>query len=197
MGDEKGPCLEATIFSASVDALYEPHICILHQIDALEECAQQDVEDDTASLGLELLYGFINILKTNYPHVTQISLRDASYISCNQRLNDTLDLLSYDVALYGKTWYEMHAGAYLPSFSKQQKYEKDIAIFANSITKTQYKFDEFIVFINKHNNFAFHIMELKLKEYEELYQKAKTFPDFFRILKKDVEKQNMCRFFKE
>lgn len=197
VGDEKGPCLEATVFMASVDSLYEPHICILHQIDALEECAQQDVKSNSASLGLELLYAFINILKTNYPHVTHISLRDASYIPCNRRLQDTLDLLSYDIALYGKTWYEMHAGAHLPTLSKQQRYEKEIATFLSNEAKSEYTFHNLLAFINKHNDFAFRQMQTKATEYEEAYKEAKCFSDFFRILKRDVDKQDVCRFFKE
>lgn len=197
VGDERGPCFEATVFLASVDVMYEPHICILHQIDALEECAQQDDKTDSSSLGLELLYAFINILKANYSHVTHISLRDASYIPCNRRLQDTLDLLSYDIALYGKTWYEMHAGAHLPSSSKQQRYEKELDTFLNEDTKSNYSFNDLLVFINKHNDYAFRQMQIRLNEYEKAYVTAKTFPDFFIILKKDVQKKDLCRFFKE
>jgi hypothetical protein len=195
VGDEKGPCLEATVFMASA-VLFEPHICILHQIDALEECAQQDVEDDSASLGLELFYAFISIITTNYSHITHISLRDASYIPCNRRLNDTLDLLSYDIALYGKTWYEMHAGAHLPSISKQERYEKEIYTFMNPESKTDTTFSNLLKYIIKHNDYAFRIIQPNIESYERIYNDSKTFSDFFRILKKDVNRHNVCRFFK-
>ncbi len=197
VGDEKGPCLEATIFLESANVIFEPHICILHKIDALEECAQQDIENDSASLGLELLYAFINILKNNYFHVSHISLRDASYIPCNRRPHDTLDLLSYDIALYGKTWYEMHTGAYLPSPSKQQRYEKEISVYMSAETKKSVPFSDIMRYIIKHNDYAYNQMKSKLKEYEDIYNDAITFSDFFRILKKNVKKHDLCRFFKE
>lgn len=196
VGDAKGPCLEATVFLSTADKMYEPHICILHQIDALEECAQQDIENDSASLGLELMYAFINILKTNYTHVTQISLRDASYIPCNRRLKDMLDLLSYDIALYGQTWYEMHAGAFLQSSSKQQRYDREISVYRKPETKTNYPFSNIVKLIAKHNDYAFQKIQPVLKKYEDAYSRANTFSDFFRILKNDVSKHDMCRFFK-
>ena len=196
VGDKKGECLEATVFLHSANSLYEPQKCILHQIDALEECASPIVDDKDASLGKELLYAFINILKNNYPHVTEITLRDASYIPCNRRTKDTLDLLSYNVAVYGQTWYELHGGAHLLSHTKQQLYEREIVKYMNTETKLSRRFSDLVRLINKQNDYAFQHLNTNLQKYEEMYNNASTFSEFFRKLKNTVHKLDLCRFFK-
>lgn len=191
--DAKGICLEATVFLPSAEPLYEPHICIVHQMDALEECAQPHLEDAS---GKELLYAFISILKANYSHVTHINLRDTSYIPSNRKQN-ALDLLSYSIGLYGKTWYERVAGAYVSSPSMQNIYEHGITTYRNPMTKNTYTFADIMRVISRHNEFARQYMQPRIILYETMYNEAHTFSEFFQNLKQTVDPANACRFFKE
>jgi hypothetical protein len=195
VGDEKGGCLDATIFMANADKVHNPHICRLNNIDALGECALQYEESESASFGKELLYAFIAALKANHPHVTLISLYDASYMPCNRRVKDTLDLLSYNMAVYGKTWYEMKAGAYLQNPEKHEKYEKQIAKYTSPDTKRNYSFDEVLSVIIGTNNYAYKYLKQSIDTYKTLYNDSTTFPIFFQKLKKHVPKEDTCKFF--
>ena len=195
VGDSKGPCLEASVFMPNANPVFKPHECILHQIDVLKECVLQgDVEK--ASFGTELLYAFINILKSNCPHITQIALTDSSNIPCI-RHKDMLDLLSYNIALYGKSWYEMKAGALLSSPAKQSIYETEILNYINPNTKNKFAFDDLFRVVIQHNRFATAHIENNKPHYMKMYESTNTFPEFFKTLKSEIDKQDICKFFKE
>jgi hypothetical protein len=195
IGDDTGLCLEASVFMPGVNPMYEPHICILHKIDALEECAIKDSGEKNASLGTEVLYAFISILRSNYPHVNKIKLTDTSYIPCNRRNGDTLDLLTYNIALYGQTWYEMKAGAYLPSATKRATYEKDIGVYMK-LTTNNYSFDTLYRAINRHNQYAAHKIYQNIETYRAMYTDSKTVPEFLGKLKNTIDPSDKCKFFK-
>lgn len=84
-----------------------------------------DVSDEiyeTYSSNIELLNGFLNYIKKTYPYIKDLKLIDSTFIPCNN--NDTLDLLTYYIALYGKTWYEDKYNAY--SKDNYDKYKEQI-----------------------------------------------------------------------
>ena len=144
VGDKTNKCLEAIMMMPDVEDRFKDEIKTvqLTRIDALDACilSEQDSEDE--SFGTELLYSFINILKANYSYVKYLRLYDVSYIPCNRDLNQTLDLLTYDIALYGKSWYEMKAGAHLETPKLNKKYEDEIKIWMSDIIKKKYTFDK-------------------------------------------------------
>ncbi len=196
VGDQKGTCLEASVYFPHSDPLYESHICRLHNIDALVECSQKDTNDPDASFGKELLYAFISILKANYAHVTQLNLYDASYIPCNRAENDTLDLLTYNIALYGKSWYETVAGAYLTNPKHNQRYKQEIQKYINPTKKQELQFSILLTIINKHNDFAYQYIHNNQSTIANMYESSATFPAFFQKLKNVVPVKEKCKFFK-
>lgn len=194
VGEKDKPCLDASIFLPGIDERLKDvtQIATLHKIDALEQCALQ--WDEEKSFGTELLYSFIDILSSNFPHVKTIKLSDASYIPCNRR-DDTLDLLSYSIALYGKSWYELKAGAYLPLAKYRTIYAKDVKNYIDPSTKAKTPFtDIFGQMIG--NTFAREYMGHDISTYETMYEKANTFPEFFQNLSKKIPKRSRCKFFK-
>jgi hypothetical protein len=196
VGDEKFPCLEATVFMPGGDERLADLVdeAILSKIDAIEQCALE--YDDEHSFGTELLFSFINLLKSSYKHVKRLRLHDASYIPCNRSSGETLDLLTYSIATQGKTWYEMKAGAYPdPNVKSSKTYNDEITNFISPEFKHSIPFIKLYSHIAG-NNYAKNIIDDSFASYESMYNFANTFPDFFRSLSKAVPKQEKCKFFK-
>jgi hypothetical protein len=192
---ESQPCLEGSLFLPDNDNRVQSiiHICTLHKIDAIQECALEYDEDK--SFGTELLYSFINIIKVNYPHITTIRLSDASYIPCNREQGDTLDLLTYSIALHGKTWYELKAGAHLPSDNKSKLYEESIKTFTDPVTKSNISFSEMLTHMISTST-GRDVVGNDIETYESMYKEANTLPEFFTTLSKKIPKELKCKFFK-
>jgi hypothetical protein len=196
VGKEPNVCLTASIFLPDIDKSLMDMVdtCTLHTIDALEECAMK--WDEKESFGTELLYSFISILSANFPHITKIKLQDASYIPCKPHKKDTLDLITYSIALYGKTWYEQKAAAHLSLKKHQDQYEKEIENYIKPSAKVKIPFlDIYKQMIT--NTYARDLIGSDIKKYEEFYNTSDTLPIFFKKLSKQIPQENKCKFFKD
>jgi hypothetical protein len=150
-------------------------------------------EPGSKSIGVEILYAFISILKANHPYVKRITFRDASYIPCNRVEGDTLDLLTYNLALYGKTWYESKAGAHVEK--NQDKYEKERNYYATH-AKQDTSWDAIWKIIVTKNDFAAtRILADELK-FKEAYDASSTLPEFMIRMRDIVGSNDKCKFFK-
>lgn len=190
-------CLKASLFlPEDIDERLKnvSHICALHKIDALEECAL-DFDNDH-SFGIELLYSFISILKSNFKHITQLHLADMSYIPCNRAENDTLDLLTYSIALYGASWYEQKAGAYILHEKYRKEYRDDIKNYILPSTKVSLDYNTLYTLISK-NKEALEFINGNPELYETMYANSKTFPEFFRKMSNTIPKADKCKIFKD
>lgn len=197
VGEERGPCLEASVYMPDIDERFQYLIseAHLHQIDALKECIVESVDHASASFGTELFYSFLNILKVNHPYVTTVSLQDSSYIPCSRDDKYTLDLLTYSIAYYGKTWYELKANAYLESEKDQARYNQEISNYMASVPKDILPFERFVDKIRK-NDFAFETIYPRLSELQTIYDTASSFPEVFQYLNSFVGKEDKCKFYK-
>lgn len=133
VGDAEKPCLHAIVpLKPKRNNNYQRFYNLIRHatlpnIEALRECLSENVSDKyfrDHSFGKEMLYALIRVI-TNIPefrHITYIKLTDASYIPCNRKLNDNLDLITYNIALYGVTWYEanFNATAFPDTSSKEE-----------------------------------------------------------------------------
>ena len=198
VGDTKTPCLEASVYMPDIDPSLLKFIsnASLYKIDALERCALEEPESGNHSFGTELLFAFINIVKANHPYVKTITLSDSSYIPCNRSSHDTLDLLTYSIALYGKTWYESKVGAYLESPKDQERYDREIKEYMSEETKSQTNFEELWKSIMK-NDFAVQTMYPEFSRYKDMYDSSKTFSAFFISLNTHIPEDQKCRFYKD
>jgi hypothetical protein len=195
VGESQKPCLDASLFLPDNDSRVQSIIntCTLHKIDAIEQCALE--YDQDKSFGTELLYSFINIVTVNFPHINTIKLSDASYIPCNRDDGDTLDLLTYSIALYGQTWYEIKAGARLPPGKLRDLYESNIKTFIDPKTKSNISFSELLSHMLS-TSIGREVIGNDILAYEIIYEEKKTLPDFFTALSKKIPKHMKCKFFK-
>ena len=158
----------ASLFLPDIDEQFKSlaSIVTFHTTDIFEECAL----DDTKQYGKEVLYSFLHLMKTNYPHIHLAQVSDSSHIP--KKGSKSFDLLTYRIAMYGKTWYEEVAGAYLAVPDNQQIYSKDVQTFMSPFTKRYTSF----VDIYRH---MIHNPHMSI-EMESLYDASETFSEFFQ-----------------
>ena len=120
VGNTKKPCLEGSIKLKSTiqNDRYKQYenIATLIKLDALEECALEDIHTEYLqkySFGKEMLDAIVFFINSNFPQIQRVGLHDSSYIPCDRTIGDILDLLTYSIALYKKTWYEERLDAYI------------------------------------------------------------------------------------
>jgi hypothetical protein len=201
VGNPEKPCLSLTINTAEAEEIFGAEFiktAKLSNIEALYECVLQDAKElfEKYSFGKELLQWVIHYIKTNFPHVKYLQLDDNSYIPCNRELNDTLDLLSYSIAIHCKTWYEFHFSAFIKERREYDIYKNSIEIYKRPETKAKVSWEVFYLkYITK--PYPLDIIKNNEDKYKIMYNESLTFPDFFKSLSKSIDRENKCKFFKE
>lgn len=196
VGDEKVPCLEGIV--TLEHNLYNNKAKLI-KLDALEECSVEDIRDEylnTHSFGKEMLDAIIFFINSQFPSIKTISLDDTSYIPCKRDVGDTLDLLTYSIALYKKTWYEERTNAYILPNEKHKHYRTQVEEYGSKEMKENLLFDDLYTIIKMNNIFATQIVNSNLQFYINMYEESKTLPEFFQKLNKTIKREEKCRFFK-
>ncbi len=203
VGDDKRPCLEGiiTLENKSLNSRYNIYndTAKLIKLDALEECSVEDINQEylnTYSFGKEMLDAVVFFINSQFPSIKTIRLNDTSYMPCKRDTGDTLDLLTYSIALYKKTWYEERTNAYILPKEKHENYRKQVEEYASKHTKDETTFYHIYHIITDNNIFAADIIRTKMQLYEKMYEESETFPDFFQRLSKTIKREEKCRFFK-
>jgi hypothetical protein len=203
VGNKETPCLEGTIILENITNnerynRYE-YTATLNNIDALTECSLDDISTDyqnTYSFGKELLDSLIFFINSQFPKIKTVKLTDMSIIPCNRKENHTLDLLSYSIALYGKTWYEKVANAYILPKDKYEKYRNQIQIYMDKNTKSDITFDLFYNTMLFKNHYTQAVITEHYDQYKNLYETSSTFPEFFIKINNIINREDKCKFFK-
>ena len=204
VGDTK-PCLKLYVRVPKTDDERYVKACTiatLLNIEALIECSLNDINENYVrkhGFGTEILATVEHIVKTYFPHVKHISLNDTSYMPCNRALDDTLDMLTYSIALYGKTWYEIKVHAYLSDPIKQTKYDEEVAKYMSPKFKKSFDADAFLIEKMKLSSNLYIQNELKTRydEIKSLFTQSETFPQFFKSLRDSIPEKQKCKFFKD
>ena len=203
VGDDTMPCLEGVI-TLENKSLNPPdnifkNTAKLIKLDALEECSVEDINQgylNTHSFGKEMLDAVIFFINSQFPSIKTIRLNDTSYIPCKRDTGDTLDLLTYSIALYKKTWYEERTNAYILPKEKHDTYRQEVEKYASKDTKDETTFYHIYHIITDNNTFAADIIRTNMQMYEKMFEESETFPDFFQRLSKSINTKEKCRFFK-
>lgn len=206
VGEKSKPCLELYVqLPVKTDEIEEHYtIALLNNIDALIDCSTTDINENYLrkhSFGLELLLTIDDLLKRHFPHIRSVKLYDASYMPCNRAYGDTLDLLSYSIALYGKTWYEIKRNAYIVNPSKRNIYNRKIAQYTSKEFKASISAETFLnsnifrsIHVSNHGTYEF--FKTNYDQIINLYKNAQTFPDFFKALRDIIPETQRCQIFK-
>lgn len=203
VGDKQAPCLEGSInLETTINneryKQYE-YTASLNKIDALTECSLEDTSTEYQnkySFGKELLDTILFFINSQFPQIKNIKLTDMSFIPCNRKQNDILDLLSYSIALYGKTWYEKNANAYFLPNEKYEMYRNQIKTYMDKKTKVDMKFEYLYSIVLNKNVYAKELVTENYDKYKAMFDESLTFPDFFSKINKTIKHEHKCRFFK-
>jgi hypothetical protein len=203
VGESTNPCLSLFIYLqtyTSINPYYDISTVKLGNIKALDSCNENEVSENTYidhSFGTELLNEILKHIQTTYPYIRYISLNDTSYIPCNRKLNDELDLLTYSIALYGKTWYERRFNAYLKNKNAQQRYVDTIKNYSSPEFKQTFDFN---TFLNTHlmntSEYTYEFVKKNYSMLEDIFNSSNTFPDFFLGIQKYIPRDKKCVFYK-
>jgi hypothetical protein len=192
VGDDIIPCLEGII-------ILENQSANLTRINVIEQCSEEDINQEylnTHSFGKEMLDAVIFFINSQFPSIKTIRLNDTTYIPCKKDTGDTLDLLTYSIALYKKTWYEERTNAYILPKEKHENYRRQVEEYASKDTKNNIKFHDIHDIIRMKNMFTVNIINTNIQMYEKMYEESNTLPDFFQRLSKTIKREEKCRFFK-
>ena len=179
---------EKLIAIANLNNIEKYYECILHTI--------TEDEFENTQFTKEMLLRVFDYIRENYPHVKTIKFNDKSYIPCDRKKNDTVDLLTYSIALYGKTWYENNFNAYLPKI-QAKKYYEEIQKYMSKTTKKNMSWINFSkeIFMKASEN-AYNIFMKNEDKFRYIYDNSATFPDFFKTISKLIDREQKCSFFK-
>lgn len=174
-------------------------IAKLNKIKNLKECIIEDSSPtnlvNKPSFAKEMLFDIISFVK-QFEHIKFIRLADYSNIECDGE-SDSLDMLSYYIALHGKSWYEANFNSFFLPEKKFIDYRCNVAKYANTETKNKTDwntiFDRIKISSNEYSTKVF--MENE-DMYKELYESSKTLPEFFRKITETIPRKNKCTFFK-
>jgi len=199
LGDESQPCLSFILYTKEAQEIMGNDIIYtanLMNIERLKECIMNDVSHEyfeKYSSNIELLNEFLKYIKNNYSYIKEIKLNDSTYIPCNK--TDTLDLLSYYIALHGKTWYEDKYNAY--SKDNYDKYKEQLKNYISKEFKSKISWDIFYAkYILLGSNFAKNIIDNNFEMCKNIFEISKTFPEFFNSINKKIIREYKCIFFK-
>ena len=202
VGDSEKPCLKLYITYPLTDdkyAIEQSKIGALLNIDALLKCSLDDINENYIqkySFGQELLTTVDHIVKTYFPYVQSISLYDASYMPCHRPTKDSFDLLTYSIALYGATWYEIKRKAYIPDVPNRTFYKNKIVKYISNEYKSSITEEAFLRKIQfSSNEFAKDFLHKNYQTIRDLYKTTQTFPEFFQGLRNFIPREDRCKFF--
>lgn len=203
VGSKSKPCVSLFFYLPSAESIIGSNllqIANLNNIEALYSCIENEISQDEFekySFGQELMNTILLHLQKFYPYITKLKINDASYIPCNRESKDNLDLLTYSIAHYGKTWYERYYNAFLPSTMRQTQYQSEINAFISHEFKSNISWEEFLnVYVMSSSDYTNDFINNNYDILEELYNNSLTFPDFFKQLTAQIPKQKKCIFYK-
>jgi hypothetical protein len=203
VGDKSRPCLSLFFYcETAISTIPQQFISTanLSNIEALDTCIESSVSkhgNAAASFGYELLNAIVKHLREHFPYIKQLKLSDASYIPCDIRTNDTVDLLSYSIAHYGKTWYERYFQAYTLPSSSYSTYRKKVDAYMSPEFKGGIEWNTFYtLYLMACTPYAYEFIQSHIEEIQSLYIAANTFPKFFIPLTAMLPKHQKCKFYK-
>ena len=203
VGDKSRPCLSLFFYcETAISTIPQQFISTanLSNIEALDTCIETSITANTnskVSFGYELLDVILNHIRKKFPYIKQLKLSDASYIPCDIRTNDTVDLLSYSIAHYGKTWYERYFQAYTVPSSSYSIYRKKVNAYMSPEFKSSLHWNTFYsLYLMACTPYAYDFIQSHIEKIQSLYSDSSTFPKFFISLTAMLPKQQKCKFYK-
>jgi len=169
----------------------------LDKIESLYECIASEMDPvifDNYSFGTEILHFMIEYIKEHHTHIEDMSLSDKSQIMCNREINESMDLLTYSIALYGKTWYERTFSAFFEPNYSNSKYRNEVKYLRSTDFKNKISAEIILHLIYTYNPLALQI--IKKEDIIKEFNSTATLPEFMIALNAKLKRSEKCRFYK-
>jgi hypothetical protein len=205
VGDIYEPCLHIQIVIQKSDERLPDSIleeANLIKIKSIRSCIINRIDDELynkESFSIEMLNSVLEYItnRPEYNKVKRIKLDDKSYIPCKDE-TEILELLTYSIALYGKTWYEKVYNAYLPDKQDFMAYRNRVEMYMSEPFKKEYVWDLFysMYIENVCSEFTKKFITSQYSTFETIFTESKTFPEFFKKINTLVKREDKCSFYK-
>jgi len=200
VGDGYIPSIEGSINleNKSSKSLY--NTAHLSRIHVIERCSEEDINQgylNSHSIGKEMLDALIFLINSQFPSIKTLELSDTTYLPYKSDTYNSLDLLTYSIGLYKKTWYEEKLNAYILPKEKHEEYRRQVEEYASKDTKNSIPFFDIYAVMVTSNPSAANIVYPNMEMYENMYEESETLPEFFQRLSKTIKREEKCNFFKE
>ena len=199
VGDGYIPSIEGSINLENKSSKSLNNIAHLSRIHVIERCSEEDINQgylNSHSIGKEMLDALIFLINSQFPSIKTLELYDTTYLPYKSDTYNSLDLLTYSIGLYKKTWYEEKLNAYILPKEKHEEYRRQVEEYASKNTKNSITFFDIYTVMVMTNPSAGHIVYPNMEMYEKMYDESETLPDFFQKLSKPVKLEEKCSFFK-
>jgi len=199
VGDGYIPSLEGSINleNKSSKSLY--NTAHLSRIHVIERCSEEDINQgylNSHSIGKEMLDALIFLINSQFPSIKTLELSDTTYLPYKSDTYNSLDLLTYSIALYKKTWYEEKLNAYILPKEKHEEYRRQVEKYASKDTKNSIPFFDIYAVMVTSNPSAANIVYPNMEMYEKIYEESESLPEFFQKISKPIKLEEKCKFFK-
>ena len=200
LGDDKMPFLEGIVklYNKSNPLIY--NTVDLTRIRAIEQCSEEDINQGyskTHTFGKDVLDAFIFLINSQFSNIKTIRLNDTTYLPYRTDTESTLDLLTYSIGLYKKTWYEERLKAYILPKEKHEEYRKQVEEYASKHTKNCTPFFHIYHIMQMNNVFAANILSDNMQKYEKMYEESESLPEFCQSLSKTINLEKNVNFSKD
>jgi len=199
VGDGYIPSIEGSINleNKSSKSLY--NTAHLSRIHVIERCSEEDINQgylNSHSIGKEMLDALIFLINSQFPSIKTLELSDTTYLPYKSDTYNSLDLLTYSIALYKKTWYEEKLNAYILPKEKHEEYRRQVEKYASKDTKNSIPFFDIYAVMVTSNPSAANIVYPNMEMYEKIYEESESLPEFFQKISKPIKLEEKCKFFK-
>jgi hypothetical protein len=112
---------------------------------------------------------------------------------------ETMDLSTYSVALYGKTWYEMNWTAEPKNpyneYRNPNEYNAQVEYYVSVEAKISMEWMYMMVELAIAPSYTSDLLNTHAKYIKEVYDTTTTFPEFFRKISTIIPIENRIHFF--
>jgi hypothetical protein len=147
----------------------------------------------TTHRGKECMDGILDAIRIQHPAIRTVEIYENTYLYGMMPNKETMDLSTYSVALYGKTWYEMNWNIVIDEGYRE--YRSQVEHYASVETKVAMTWFDMMFQMYMGAPYTREILEQHRVFFEEAFHSTSTLPDFFIKISNVITPDKRIGFF--
>jgi hypothetical protein len=147
----------------------------------------------TTHRGKECMDGILDAIRIQHPAVRTVEIYENTYLYGMMPNKETMDLSTYSVALYGKTWYEMNWNIVIDEGYRE--YRSQVEHYASVETKVAMTWFDMMFQMYMGAPYTREILEQHRVFFEEAFHSTSILPDFFIKISNAITPDKHIGFF--